>query len=107
MRGLQANQALGNILQQSTDADGNVDYQDAQQGGSGQASRADGDAELPDEQRPVARGADPVRQAELHGLLARMSSTIARNDPSDGNLDKIDATAAALELTDSGARGRR
>jgi hypothetical protein len=92
-RGLQAQQALGNILQQSTDPNGNVDYQDAQRRAAaagpvvqmGMQSYLTNNAQL--------RGAQINQAGALHSLVGNMAASLM-NDPSDENLAKIRASAA-------------
>lgn len=92
-RAAQANNALGAILQQSTDPNGNVDYQDAQRRAaaagplvaSGMQSYLTNNAQL--------RGAQISQAGALHTLVGNMAASLM-NDPSDENLAKIRASAA-------------
>ena len=87
-RGLQAQQAIGQIIQQSTDANGNVDYQDAQRRAAaagpivqmGMQSYLTNNAQL--------RGAQINQAGALHSLVGGMSASLML-DPSDDNLAKI------------------
>jgi hypothetical protein len=87
-RGMQAQQALGNILQMSTDADGNVDYQKAHtlaaQAGPvvqmGMAKFAGENAAL--------RGAQIQQAGQLHSFIGNLAVSGVQ-DPSDANWDNI------------------
>jgi hypothetical protein len=93
-RGLQAQQALGNILQQSTDENGNVDYQDAQRRAAaagpvvqmGMQSYLTNNAQL--------RGAQINQAGAMNGLMAMHGMTLTK-DPSDANVNAVFDNLAA------------
>jgi hypothetical protein len=96
-RRLQAEQAIGQIMQQSTDENGNVDWQGAHKRAAaagpivqmGMSKFAGEAAQL--------RGSQITQAGSLHGLMAGLSASLM-DDPSDENLARIDATAAAVGL---------
>jgi hypothetical protein len=93
-RGLQAQQALGNILQQATDENGNVDYQDAQRRAAaagpvvqmGMQSYLTNNAQL--------RGAQINQAGAMNGLMAMHGMTLTK-DPSDANVNAVFDNLAA------------
>jgi hypothetical protein len=97
IREKQAQEAWGNILQQSTDENGNVDYPKAQ----GLAARAGPVVQMKMmeslKDTSQLQGQQIVQAGALHNLVGNMSASLM-NDPSDANLAKIRASAVAARL---------
>ena len=96
LRAKQAQQAWGQILQQSTDPNGNVDYQKAQSlaaqnpvAAMGMQTNLANNANL--------RGAQINQTSGLYDLIGRASASLM-NDPSDANIENIRGS-----LTSAGA----
>jgi len=100
VRQLQAQQALGNILQQATGPEGVVDHQRAQ----ALAAQAGPGVQMGMQSfltnNSALRGAQTKQAGELHGLVGSMGASLM-NDPSDANLAKIRAGAVAVGLPPS------
>jgi hypothetical protein len=100
LRAKQAQQQLGDILQQATGPDGVVDHQRAQ----ALAAQAGPGVQMGMESflknRSALRGEQIVQGAALHSLSGNLSVS-AMNDPSDANFAKILASGEAAGLPPS------
>jgi hypothetical protein len=101
LRGQQANEAIGNILQQSTDAQGNVDYVGAQRRAAAAGPIVQMGMQTFLENNANRRG-QQIEQANGLNILVGKLSASAANDPSDENMAKIRAQGVAAGLPDSG-----
>jgi hypothetical protein len=101
VRGLQANQALGEILQQSTDANGNVDYQDAQRRAAAAGPLVQMGMQSYLTNNSNLRGAQIRQAADLHGFIADLAAS-GVNDPSPENIARIRAEGQSYGLPGAG-----
>ena len=93
-RGLQAQQALGNILQQSTDPNGNVDYQKANSLAAAAGPVVQMGMRAAAESNSTLRGQQIAQAGAMNNLMAMHGMTLMK-DPSDASVDAVFDNLAA------------
>ena len=93
-RGLQAQQALGNILQQSTDPNGNVDYQKANSLAAAAGPVVQMGMRAAAESNSTLRGQQIAQAGAMNNLMAMHGMTLMK-DPSDVSVNAVFDNLAA------------